>query len=203
MFINNLNKNGEIKKEYNREKLIKDKIKLVNYIVNRNYFFNKYKDELISVGTIGLIKAIDTFKFEKYDDKCFNKYAFMCIKSEMFILLRKYEETYKNEIPINYVIGINNEGDEIYLIDYLFDYNKNSLIEDIESKIQNGIFLEKINKLLTHRENSVISLRFGLVDGNPRSQHEVVRCLNIPVIAVSRLERKALMVLRKKLKYFK
>ena len=47
------------------------------------------------------------------DDKCFNKYAFMCIKSEMFILLRKYEETYKNEIPIDYVIGINNEGDEI------------------------------------------------------------------------------------------
>lgn len=189
--------------EYNREKLIKDKIKLVNYIVNRNYYFNKYKDELISVGTIGLIKAIYTFKFEKYDDKCFNKYAFMCIKSEMFILLREYEETYKNEIPIDYVIGINNEGDEIYLIDYLFDYNKNSLIEDIESKIQNEIFLEKINKLLTHRENSIISLRFGLVDGNPRSQHEVARCLNIPVIAVSRLERKALMVLRKKLKYFK
>ena len=181
--------------KYDREKLINKYLGLAEDIAKRKYYklikYNVKYDDILSESYYSLILTIDNIIKNNREENLV--YIHNSIKYRLSIIFGKYINDFLNKIKYEYPYSELKENNLI----------NNTWQEEAENKIQNEIFLEKINKLLTHRENSVISLRFGLVDGNPRSQHEVARCLNIPVIAVSRLERKALMVLRKKLKYFK
>lgn len=177
--------------KYYREKLINKYIGLAEDIAKRKYHklikYNVKYDDILSECYYSLILTIDNIIKNNREEN--STYIHTSIKYRLSIVFGKYLNTIKYEYPY----GQLKENDLI----------NNYWQEEVENKIQNEILLEKINKLLTPRENSIISLRFGLVDGNPRSQYEVARYLCVPVTVVSRLERKALMTLRNKLKYFK
>ena len=178
-----------------REKLIEHNLRLVAHIVKKYQIPNKDIDELISIGTVGLIKAIDSFDASKGTRLA--TYASRCIENEILMLFRSNKKQ-KGETFLHDPIGVDKEGNEISLIDVLSS-DKDSVVEKVESNIQIRALYAKINTALSEREGEIIRMRYGLVDGKCKTQREIASLLGISRSYVSRIEKKALKKLKKEL----
>jgi RNA polymerase sporulation-specific sigma factor len=175
-----------------RDKLIEHNLRLVAHIVKKYNMVDKETDDLISIGTIGLIKAIDTFDDEKGIRLA--TYASRCIDNELLMMLRSGKRLAK-EVYLYDPIGSDREGNEINLLD---------IIEEAEVDIVENIVLEDdikklyhmIGKVLTDREREIICLRYGLSNRKEVTQREIANKLGISRSYVSRIEKKALKKLR-------
>ncbi len=175
-----------------RDKLIEHNLRLVAHIVKKYNMVDKETDDLISIGTIGLIKAIDTFDEEKGIRLA--TYASRCIDNELLMMLRSGKRLAK-EVYLYDPIGSDREGNEINLLD---------IIEEAEIDIVENIMLEDdikklyhiIGKVLTDREREIICLRYGLSNRKEVTQREIAGKLGISRSYVSRIEKKALKKLR-------
>ncbi len=175
-----------------RDKLIEHNLRLVAHIVKKYNMVDKETDDLISIGTIGLIKAIDTFDEEKGIRLA--TYASRCIDNELLMMLRSGKRLAK-EVYLYDPIGSDREGNEINLLD---------IIEEAEIDIVENIVLEDdikklyhiIGKVLTDREREIICLRYGLSNHKEVTQREIAGKLGISRSYVSRIEKKALKKLR-------
>ena len=170
-------------------------LRLVAHIVKKYQIPNKDIDELISIGTVGLIKAIDSFDASKGTRLA--TYASRCIENEILMLFRSNKKQ-KGETFLHDPIGVDKEGNEISLIDVLSS-DKDSVVEKVESNIQIRALYAKINTALSEREGEIIRMRYGLVDGKCKTQREIASLLGISRSYVSRIEKKALKKLKKEL----
>ena len=173
--------------------LIERNLRLVAHIVKKYSFPTKEVDELISIGTVGLIKAIDSFDYSKGTRLA--TYASRCIENEILMLFRKNKKQ-KNEIYLQDPIGVDKEGNEICLIDVLSS-EKDLVIEKVESNIQIKALYTKMGEILSQREYNILVMRYGLEDGRCRTQREIAVLLKISRSYVSRIEKKALKKLKR------
>ncbi len=175
--------------------LIERNLRLVAHIVKKYQIPNKDIDELISIGTVGLIKAIDSFDVSKGTRLA--TYASRCIENEILMLFRNNKKQ-KSETFLQDPIGVDKEGNEISLIDVLSS-EKDSVIDKVEMKLQIKALYNKINSALTEREGEILKMRYGLKDGKCKTQREIAGMLGISRSYVSRIEKKALKKLKKEL----
>lgn len=170
-----------------REKLINHNLRLVAHIVKKFENYKEEKDDLLSIGSIGLIKAIDTYKLES--DVKLATYAAKCIENEILMYLRNNKKR-RNTTSIYSPIGQDKEGNEIRIIDVVED----NQIETID-KIINEENIRQINealKILSKRELSIITKRFGLNGAVVQTQKEISDEMKISRSYVSRIEKRAL-----------
>jgi RNA polymerase sporulation-specific sigma factor len=175
--------------------LIERNLRLVAHIVKKYSYPNKDVDELISIGTVGLIKAIDSFDIAKGTRLA--TYASRCIENEILMLFRNNKKQ-KSEVHLQDPIGIDKEGNEICLIDVLSS-EKDSVMDKVESNLQIKALYNKMFEILSKRECNIIIMRYGLEDGRCRTQREIAALLKISRSYVSRIEKKALKKLEKAL----
>ena len=175
--------------------LIERNLRLVAHIVKKYQIPNKDIDELISIGTVGLIKAIDSFDVTKGTRLA--TYASRCIENEILMLFRNNKKQ-KSETFLKDTIGVDKEGNEISLIDVLSS-EKDSVIDKVEMKLQIKALYNKMNSALTEREGEILKMRYGLKDGKCKTQREIAGMLGISRSYVSRIEKKALKKLKKEL----
>ena len=149
-------------------------------------------DDFISIGTIGLIKAINTYNSGKATRLA--TYAARCIENEILMTIRASKK-YTAEVSINVPIGTDKEGNEISLNDIL-GTEPDAIIDDLDTKIKIGVMLDSIGKVLTEREKYVLIYRYGLFGVLPHTQREVAAMLGISRSYVSRIEKKALACLK-------
>ena len=183
-------KNGDNKA---REKLIKHNLRLVAHIVKK-YTGAGEADDLISVGSIGLIKGVQTFEYGKVSQ--LSTYAARCIENEILMYIRSNKK-HKNDVSLSETVGSDKDGNDITLIDVL-SIPAESVVEEVE----NRVVMEKVRACiaeLPERERTIIMLRYGLDDGFPYTQLEVAKKLNISRSYVSRIEKKVLSKISAKL----
>jgi RNA polymerase sporulation-specific sigma factor len=170
-----------------REKLITHNMRLVAHVVKK-YSGTIETDDLISVGTIGLIKAVNTFDPSKGNQLA--TFAARCIENEILMLLRANKK-FKNDISLNDSVGFDKDGNEMSLIDLLYD-GEDQVFYKVDKEIEVENFLNFIKGVLTEREYKVICLRFGLKGGYSYAQREVASFLKISRSYISRIEKKAI-----------
>lgn len=168
--------------------LVERNLRLVAHIVKKYSFQNKDIDDLISIGTVGLIKAIDSFDIDKGTRLA--TYAARCIENEILMLFRNNKKT-KGDVYLDDPIGIDKEGNEICLIDILSSDN-DSVLETVENNLQVKALYSKMNSVLNQREKEILKMRYGLEDGKIKTQREIASMLGISRSYVSRIEKKAL-----------
>lgn len=177
-----------------RNQLVEHNLRLVAHIVKKYNNLERDMDDLISIGTIGLIKAVNT-----YDETKGNRlvtYASRCIENELLMLLRR-EKKCAREVSLYEPIGIDKEGNEISLLDIIHCEDDNILNLLVYSGNVKKLY-EEIAALPDQREKKVLILRYGLYGGEELPQREVAKLLGISRSYVSRIEKKALEHLRKK-----
>ena len=167
-----------------KEILVKHNLRLVAHIAKKysNYGDN---DELISIGSIGLIKAIESFKPDKGTQLA--TYASRCIENEILMTMRTSKK-HRSNVSLNEPIGVDKDGNELVIMDMLCD--DCSVIEDVENSIMMEKLLRITKAVLDEREYEIIRLRYGL--GGASTQREVAKKFNISRSYVSRIEKKAL-----------
>ncbi|WP_066873160.1 RNA polymerase sporulation sigma factor SigK [Clostridium mediterraneense] len=168
--------------------LIERNLRLVAHIVKKYSFPNKEVDDLISIGTVGLIKAIDSFNMGKGTRLA--TYAARCIENEILMLFRNNKKT-KGEVYLQDPIGVDKEGNEICLIDVLSS-EEDPVVEVVENNLQVKALYKKMKQALNKREKEIIEMRYGLLDGEIKTQREIALILGISRSYVSRIEKKAL-----------
>ncbi|MBQ3080767.1 MAG: RNA polymerase sporulation sigma factor SigK [Clostridia bacterium] len=174
--------------------LVEHNLRLAAHIAKKYAGSGIENDDLVSIGTIGLIKAVTTFRPEAGR---LTTYASRCIENEILMQLRAGKKR-KGDISLSDPIGSDKEGNSIMVSD-LLGTDENALSDEAEIKIESDRAKKLIPLLLTSREQKIIALRYGLIDSAPRPQHEVAKALNISRSYVSRIEKKALNKLRKAL----
>jgi RNA polymerase sporulation-specific sigma factor len=178
-----------------RNTLIEHNLRLVAHICKKFDGVSNDKDDIISIGTIGLIKAINTFDMDKGTKLA--TYAARCIENEILMHLRATKKN-KGEISLYDPIGIDKEGNEISLIDVL-GTDPDVVLDIVQNNLEFQQMLDKI-KYLGDRERKVVELRFGLISGIRKTQREIAKMLGISRSYVSRIEKRALEKLIKELK---
>lgn len=170
-----------------RNKLIEHNLRLVAHIVKKYESKDNNQDDLISIGTIGLIKGIDSFKSDKKIK--ITTYVAKCIENELLMYFRSNKK-HNNNVSLNDSIGYDKEGNEINLIDVI-PIEENNLLEDLNTK-DNIESLNKYLKILNNREKEIIAKRYGLNNLKSQTQKEIAESLNISRSYVSRIEKRAL-----------
>ncbi|NLY18050.1 MAG: RNA polymerase sporulation sigma factor SigK [Clostridiaceae bacterium] len=171
-----------------RNILVERNLRLVAHIAKKYSAGNVECDDLISIGTIGLIKAISSFNPEKRIRLA--TYAARCIDNEILMYLRTTKK-FQNEISLHEPIGTDKEGNEISLLDILG--SKEDCIDDkIALKFQVKKLYKKITEVLRGREKTILELRYGLFNGSNKTQREIAKMLGISRSYVSRIEKKAI-----------
>lgn len=191
-----LGKLGTDQKEEARSVLIEHNLRLVVYIAKKFDNTGVGVEDLISIGTIGLIKSINTFNPEKNIKLA--TYASRCIENEILMYLRRNNKT-KLEVSIDEPLNVDWDGNELLLSDIL-GTDEDVIYRDIESEVERKLLLKAIDKL-SEREKTIINLRFGLGtrDGQELTQKEVADLLGISQSYISRLEKKIMKRLKKEL----
>jgi len=167
--------------------LIEHNLRLVAHIVKKFDGVGEDADDLISIGTIGLIKAINTF--DKSKGVRLATYAARCIENEILMHLRTMKKC-RLEVSLQDTIGVDKEGKEITLTDVL-GTESDAILDLVETKIEFKRLYQHMKKL-DRREKEVLELRFGLRDGVRKTQKEIARILGISRSYVSRIEKKAI-----------
>lgn len=168
-----------------REPLIVHNLRLVVYIAKKFENTNINIEDLISIGTIGLIKAVNTFSPDRKIK--FATYASRCIENEILMFLRKASQR-KNEISIEEPLNTDYDGNELLLCDVLGS-DADIINRDIEQELECDLLLEAVSKLNT-REALIMELRFGLNGNTEHTQKQVAQLLGISQSYISRLEKK-------------
>ncbi len=175
-----------------RDILIERNLRLVAHIVKKYNAADKEIDDLISIGTIGLIKAIDTFKMDKGIRLA--TYASRCIDNELLMMLRNGKKQSK-EVYLYEPIGSDKDGNEINLLDIMESSDADIIdIMELEGNVRK--LYEYVDSVLTEREKNIIKLRYGLDGNNEVTQREIANQLGISRSYVSRIEKKAISKLR-------
>lgn len=181
-------KKGDMKA---REKLISHNLRLVAHIVKK-YTNSLEADDLLSVGTIGLIKAIDTFDYDKKVQ--LSTYAARCINNEILMLIRANKK-HKNVVSLNSLTSNNEDDKDLELKDVL-----SSDDEEIFVQVEQNLMIQKIKKIITEkldkREQAVVKLRYGIDCDKAYTQKEVATKLGISRSYISRIENKTLKIIK-------
>lgn len=169
-----------------RNTLVEHNLRLVAHVVRKYESSGEDMEDLISIGTIGLIKAIKTYNDERGVKLA--TYSARCIENEVLMYLRNTRKL-KQEVSIYEPIGYDKEGNEISLLDVLT--TDNEIIDVVEMKMQEEKVRDKID-VLTRRERQVIEMRYGLFNGLKETQRDIAKKLGISRSYVSRIEKRAL-----------
>lgn len=186
-------KNGD---KFARNKLIEHNLRLVAHIIKKYYTANNDQDDLVSIGTIGLIKAVDSFNCDKGIK--LSSYAARCIENEVLMFFRNNKKT-AQDVSMNEPIDTDKDGNALTLIDVMS--SEDSIIDDLDMKIKSEKLKQYIEKNLDSREKEIIKMRYGISGKIPRTQREVAKILNISRSYVSRIEKKAIETLKKKINF--
>ena len=174
-----------------RDKIIEHNLRLVSHIIKKYYSTYEYTDELLSIGSLGLIKAVDSFKSD-FGTK-FATYGARCIQNEILMFFRSKKRNIC-DVSINDTIDVDKDGNPLTYLDII------SVDEPVESKLDFKEYIEKVRdfveKVLDEREKQIIVLRYGLKGFMPKTQREVANYLEISRSYVSRIEKRALEKLR-------
>ncbi len=170
-----------------RNKLIIHNLRLVAHIVKKYETKNISSDDLISIGTIGLIKGIDSYRPSK--GVKLTTYAAKCAENEILMYFRSNKK-YNNNISLNDVIAHDKDGGDITLIDVLEEHTEN--IDNVIEYKDNIKYLSKYLSVLNNRELEIIKMRYGLLNTDEYTQNEIAKKLNISRSYVSRIEKRAL-----------
>lgn len=179
--------------ELARQKLIEHNLRLVAHIVRKYYISHPSQDDLVSIGSLGLIKAVDTFKIA--NGAKFATYAAKCIQNEILMFFRS-QKKYASEVSLEEKIDVDKDGNPLTYGDILA--TDENIIEDLEQRIRTEKALYYIRTALSPREREIIALRYGLGKYPAKTQREVAKILGISRSYVSRIEKKALSLLREK-----
>ena len=174
-----------------RDKLIRHNMRLVAHVVKK-YTGAAETDDMISVGSIGLIKAIDTY--EPSRGTRLATYTARCIENEILMFIRAGKK-HKSTLSLSDPVGTDKDGNELTLMDLLFE-KEDKVFGSVEQSLMQEKFLAAVKRLLNERETVIICLRYALTGGAPLPQREVARRLKISRSYVSRIEKRALEKLR-------
>ena len=178
--------------------LVEKNLRLVAHIVKKYASSGRDTDELIAIGIVGLVKAVNTFKADK--GSRLGTYAARCIDNELLMMLRT-ERKLNREISLYEPIGTDKEGNEISLLDVI-----EQVQEDVVERMYERESIRRLKilmqQVLTHREREIIELRYGLQTGTELTQREVGERFGISRSYVSRIEKRALLKLREGLKTY-
>lgn len=187
MYLDRLEKGDADTRREAKDALIERNLRLVAHIAKKYQNVDEDMEDLISIGTIGLIKAIDSFDAGKGK---LSTYASRCIDNELLMLLRAKKKT-SREVSLYEPIGTDKEGNEINLIDVI-EQEQVDIVERMEAEDQIGHLPELIRGRLSDREKQIIVLRYGLAGGQEVTQREIGKRLGISRSYVSRIEKRAL-----------
>lgn len=168
--------------------LIEHNLRLVAHIAKKYTNSGMCQDDLISIGTIGLIKAVNTYSGKKASRLA--SYASKCIENEILMSIRAGKRV-RQEVSLSLPIGTDKDGNEISLNDILGS-DTDEIIDSISLKIQVGQLYDALSHVLTQRERTVLAYRYGLNSYPPLPQREIADALGISRSYVSRIEKKAL-----------
>lgn len=171
-----------------RNTLIEHNLRLVAHIVKKYYSTYPDQDDLVSIGTIGLIKAIDTFDIN--NGARFATYAGKCLQNEILMYFRSRKKL-SGEVSIEEPVDVDKDGNPLTYMDIIS--TDEDMVEEIDLRIRSSAAYKAINKVLTPRERTIILLRYGLTEqGKVYAQREVAEKMGISRSYVSRLEKGAL-----------
>ena len=181
---------GTVNDEYARSKLIEHNLRLVLYIAKKFESQKAELEDLVSVGAIGLVKAVDSFKADKNIKLA--TYASRCIENEILMYLRKVNKTL-NEISLDEPLSVDDEGSELVISDIL--PSSEDGYQEVENDDQKKFLLNTLSQL-SNRERDIMIMRYGLYGQDELTQKEVADLLNISQSYISRLEKKILKKLK-------
>ena len=170
-----------------RQKLILHNLRLVSHIVRKYYSASKNQEDLVSIGTIGLVKAVDTYNTD--NGTRFATYAAKCIQNEILMSFRA-EKKHASDISINETIDVDRDGNPLAYIDVIS--SDEDVSEETERRIMSERALRCIKTVLTLRERQIIIMRYGLCGTQELTQREIAEKLGISRSYVSRIEKSAL-----------
>lgn len=185
---------GRLEEECARRELIEHNLRLVVYIARRFENTGIFIEDLISIGTIGLIKAVGTYRTDKNIKLA--TYASRCIENEILMYLRKNANR-KGEVSFDEPLNTDWDGNELLLSDVL-GTESDTVMRPIEEDVDRSLLATAI-RLLTPREQEIITLRFGLDGGKEQTQKEVADRLGISQSYISRLEKRIIQRLKKEI----
>lgn len=177
-----------------KQTLIERNLRLVVYIARKFENTGINVEDLISIGTIGLIKAVNTYNLDKKIKLA--TYASKCIENEILMFLRKIANR-KTEVSIDEPLNVDWDGNELLLSDILGTDN-DVIYKSLEDKIDRQLLFEALDKLPA-REQNIINLRFGIITGREKTQKEVADILGISQSYISRLEKKIIKRLKREI----
>ena len=186
--LTNLQKGDELA----RQTLIEHNLRLVVYIAKKFESSGINLEDLISIGTLGLIKGVQTFKMDKNIKLA--TYASRCIENEILMHLRKTNRI-RHEVSLDEPLNVDWDGNELLLSDIL-GTEENEIYKDIEEDVERQLVFDAINRL-KRREREIMYMRFGLCGDEPLTQKEVAQKLDISQSYISRLEKKIIDKIRK------
>ena len=176
-----------------RNILVEHNLRLVAHIVKKYYTGTNDYDDLLSVGVVGLIKAINTFDATK--TQRLSSYASICIQNEMLMMFRNNKKA-QQEISLSESVDSDKDGNNLVLMDVIAV--DDDIVEKIDTKFKSEKLQQYINEELDEREKTVIELRYGLNGHEEKTQREIAAMLNISRSYISRIETKALKKLRRR-----
>lgn len=184
----------ETNEEWAKQQLIEHNLRLVVYIAKKFEGPDVDIEDLISIGSVGLIKAVNSFKSDK--NIKIATYASKCIENEILMYLRKISK-YKREISIDEPLNVDSEGNELNLTDLISD-DKYAPQDDLDNRVEKQLLWNILNKL-NPREKEIMIMRYGLSGKDEMTQKEVANDLGISQSYISRLEKKILSRIRKEM----
>lgn len=174
-----------------REKLIVHNLRLVSHIVRKYYSSSRMQEDLVSVGSLGLIKAVDSFDIE--NGARFATYAAKCIQNEILMFFRQQRKL-QAEVSINDAIDVDRDGNPLTYIDVISC--EENLADDLDLRLDGAKVRSYVDTVLGERERQIVKLRYGLDGKDTLTQREVAALLGISRSYVSRIEKSALEKLR-------
>lgn len=177
-----------------RRELITHNLRLVSHIARKYQVPGYGPDDLISIGVIGLMKAVDTYQTGK--GTSLGTYAARCIENEIFMTLRASRK-YQRDVSLEDSVGTDGEGNDITYLEILGTEQ-----DALEEEVMRSVTMEKVREVmgaLPQRERLVLEMRYGLLDGRSRPQHEIAERLGLSRSYISRVEKRAIALLREEL----
>ncbi len=174
-----------------RNKLVNHNMRLVAHIIKKYYSNYSDQEDIISIGTIGLIKGINTFDYTKGTRLA--TYASRCIENEIFMHFRTRKKN-ANEISMNEPIDTDSEGNPLTFTDII--YADETVFDDVDLKMKSEKLYKYLEQIDDQRKKKILVMRYGLYDTQPRTQREISKELGISRSYVSRIETKAIEELR-------